>query len=357
MYKLIRLLIFKASSDPENAHRIVMRLLRMAGQFPFSWIEREIFGFADDSLSQTVFGLNFKNPVGLAGGFDKNAEAVQGLVNLGFGFLEVGTVTRYAQPGQPRPRIFRLVQDEALINRMGFNNDGADVLAKKLSTIILSSMIVPIGINLGKSKVTELAQAPDDYSYSFKKLYEFGDYFTVNVSSPNTPGLRQLQGKNFLADILSGLNNFRAQQKIRKPVLVKTVIDLPLETIDEVLEACKLQNIDGIIISNTSASRDGLKTSINEVGGLSGRPIRQKSTEYVRYIHQQAPELPIVGVGGIFNAQDAYEKIKAGASLVQIYTGLIYEGPGLVKKINRGLVKLLERDGFKNIREAVGQES
>jgi dihydroorotate dehydrogenase len=357
MYKLIRPLIFKASSDPENAHRVVMRLLSMAGGIaPLSWVERRIFDFADARLAQTIFGLNFKNPVGLAGGFDKNAEAVQGLANLGFGFLEIGTITRHGQPGNPRPRIFRLEQDEALINRMGFNNEGADVLASRLSTAILRRMEVPLGINIGKSKITELAQAAEDYLYSFKKLYGYGDYFVINVSSPNTPGLRQLQDKSFLIDILSGLNNYRVQQKIRKPILVKTVVDLSLEALDEVLDVCKNQNIDGLIISNTLLSRDGLKTKTNEAGGLSGKPIRQKSTDYIKHIHQHSSSLPIVGVGGIFSAEDAYEKIKAGASLVQIYTGLIYEGPGVVKKINRGLVKLLERDGFKNIGEAVGVE-
>lgn len=359
MYKLIRPLIFKASSDPENMHRAMMGLLHMVGNVkPLSYIERAMFDFTDERLSQNIWGINFKNPVGLAGGFDKQAEALPGFANLGFGFLEIGTITRHAQPGNPRPRIFRLENDHALINRMGFNNEGADAVAARLnSTLLLSRNKVPIGINIGKSKITELNKAAGDYLYSFEKLYEFGDYFVVNVSSPNTPGLRQLQDKSYLTDILSGLNNYRGSQKIRKPVLVKTAVDLALPAIDDLLQVCSDQHIDGLIISNTTLSRDGLITKTNEAGGLSGQPLRKKSTEYIKHVRGRVPGLPIIGVGGIFSAADAYEKIKAGASLIQIYTGLIYEGPGLVKKINQGLVKFLERDGFKDISEAVGVDA
>jgi len=356
MYKLIRPLIFKASSDPESMHRVVMRLLRMGQSVPgFLWAERQMFGFADDKLRQNLFGLRFNNPVGLAGGFDKHAEAVPALVNLGFGFLEIGTVTKLAQPGNPRPRIFRLANDEALINRMGFNNEGADFLAGSLSAT--KKINIPLGINLGKSKVTELAQAAEDYLYSFSKLYDFGDYFVVNVSSPNTPGLRQLQDKSFLLDIVHGLMDYRAKQNIKKPIFVKIAPDLTFEAVDEVLEVIKQNYVDGIIATNTSLSREGLTKEPNEIGGLSGIPIKQKATDFIRHIHKQSPALPIIGVGGIFSAQDAYEKIKAGASLVQVYTGLIYEGPGLVKKINKVLVKLLQRDGFKNIKDAVGKDN
>lgn len=359
MYKQVRPLIFKASSDPETMHKVVMGLLHMVGAVPpLSWVEQRMFEFADDRLSQNLLGLRFRNPVGLAGGFDKHAQALRGLANLGFGFLEIGTVTKLGQPGNPRPRIVRLEQDEALINRMGFNNKGADALARRLAaTVIRSRMTVPLGINLGKSKLTPLAEAAEDYLYSFSRLYNYGDYFVVNVSSPNTPGLRQLQDKSFLVDILSGLNNFRRKQNIIKPVLVKTVVDLSLDAVDELLGVCQNQNIDGVIISNTLLSRDGLSKPTTEIGGLSGRPIKKKSTDYIRHIHKQAPALPIIGVGGIFSAEDAYEKIKAGASLVQIYTGLIYEGPGIVKKINQGLVGLLVRDGFKNTKQAVGVEN
>jgi dihydroorotate dehydrogenase len=326
----------------------------VGGLAPLSHIERSIFDFQDERLEQNIFGLNFKNPVGLAGGFDKHAEALLGFANLGFGFLEIGTVTRHAQPGNPRPRIFRLEGNEALINRMGFNNDGADALSKKL--LRAKKINIPLGINLGKSKITELAQAAEDYLYSFEKLYDYGDYFVVNVSSPNTPGLRQLQDKSFLMEILSSLNNYRAQQKTQKPVLVKIAPDLSFEAIDEVLGVIRENKIDGVVATNTTISRHGLNKNPNEAGGLSGRPLKKLSTNIIRHIHRAASNLPIVGVGGIFSAEDAYEKIKAGASLVQIYTGLIYEGPGLVKKINQGLVKFLERDGFKNISEAIGKE-
>lgn len=358
MYKLIRPLIFKASSDPETAHRVVTGLLGLIGNTSIlSRMQSWVFNFQDPRLQSKVFGLEFKNPVGLAAGFDKNTEAVQGLANLGFGHLEMGTVTRFAQPGNARPRIFRLPEEQALINRMGFNNQGADALSSRLSTLLLRCNRVPLGISLGKSKAVELIDAAQDYLYSFSKLYEQGDYFVVNISSPNTPGLRQLQNKKSLVEILSALNNFRSKQNIRKPVLLKVTVDFTLEAIDEILSVCLEQRVDGIIASNTTLERQGLKRKINEDGGLSGGPLREKSTALIKYIYRQMPNMPIVGVGGIFCAEHAYEKIKAGASLVQVYTGLVYEGPGLVKCINRGLVKLLERDEFKVISEAVGIEA
>ncbi len=352
MYKLIRPLLFKFSKDPETVHNLALSFLKLAGHPPFSQLAQAVCDVTEQTLIQNIFGLQFKNPIGLAGGFDKEAKAVLGLAALGFGFLEIGTVTRHAQPGNPRPRISRLPQDAALINRMGFNNHGADALAETLSG--LKNIQVPLGINLGKSKITELAEAALDYLYSFAKLYSFGDYFVVNISSPNTPGLRQLQGKSYLTDILRALTEYRAKQVVRKPIMVKVVIDFVFEAIDEILQACKELGVDGVICSNTSIGRDGLSSPTNETGGLSGRPIREISTSMIRYIHKQMPQLPIVGVGGIFNAADAYDKIRAGASLVQIYTGFIYEGPLVVKKINQGLIKLLKRDGFSNISQAVG---
>ena len=356
MYKLIRPLIFKASSDPETMHRAMMRLLHMVGNTaPLSYVERAIFNFSDERLCQNIFGLKFKNPVGLAGGFDKHAEAVEGFVNMGFGFLEIGTVTKLAQPGNPRPRIIRYPLQEALINRMGFNNEGADFLANKLSQA--KKVNIPFGINLGKSKVTELKDAAEDYLYSFSKLYNYGDYFVVNVSSPNTPGLRQLQDKSFLVEIIKGLRDFREKQNLSKPIFIKISPELSFNAVDEVLEVIKENSVDGIIAINSSLGREYFAKDPDELGGVSGRPLTLKSTRYIQHIHKQFPSLPIIGVGGIFSALDAYEKIKAGASLVQIYTGLIFEGPGLVRNINRGLVKLLERDGFKNISEAVGVEN
>lgn len=355
MYKqFIRPIIFKLNRDPESIHRVILDLLWLMGSnfITRTWLENR-FRADDEKLGQTVFGLKFKNPVGLAAGFDKHAQSLWGLAALGFGHIEIGSYTAKAQPGNPRQRVFRLPKDEALINRFGFNNRGADVMARHLSKI--KNLPVPLGINLGKTKVTPLERAAEDYLYSFRKLYDFGGYFAVNVSSPNTPGLRELQDKIFLIDILSGLNNYRSRQNVYKPILVKIAPDLSFGEIDEVLEVVKNQKADGIIAANTTISREGLMRDLNETGGLSGKPLKKISTDIIRHIHRQSPALPIIGVGGIFSAQDAYEKIKAGASLVQVYTGLVYEGPGLVKDINRGLVKLLERDGFKNISEAVGQ--
>ena len=355
MFKLIRPLLF-SFKDPETAHNLALSFLKLTGFSPLSSAANFLTKVDGNVLKQKVFGFEFKNPVGLAGGFDKHGKAIKGLQALGFGFLEVGTVTQHPQPGNPRPRIFRLMQDLALINRMGFNNEGADVLANRL-TFIHDCMNVPIGVSLGKSKITDLGKAKDDYLYSFDKLYNYGDYFVVNVSSPNTPGLRQLQDKSFLIDIILTIKDYREKQNFKKPILVKIAPDLTFGAIDEVLEVCKNLRIEGIIATNTTVSREGLMTEINEVGGLSGKPLKEKSTMVIRHIHKQMPSLPIIGVGGIFTAEDAYEKIKAGASLVQIYTGFIYEGPFVVKKINQGLVKLLKRDGFKNISEAVGVEN
>ncbi len=355
MYKIVRPLLFKLSKDPETVHHLALSFLKFAGILGISAILKSFTKVNEEILKQKVFGLEFINPLGLAGGFDKDAVSVLGLQALGFGFLEVGTITRYGQPGNPRPRIVRLLKDEALINRMGFNNKGADALANKLKA--QSNLKIPIGISLGKSKITPLEQAAEDYLYSFEKLYNKGDYFVVNVSSPNTPGLRQLQNKNYLTDIFLALDNYRQKQSIRKPILVKIAPDLSFEAINEILEICQKYQINGIIATNTSLSRENLKEKVDEAGGLSGKPLKETSTKIIKYIHKQMSRLPIIGVGGVFTAQDAYEKIKAGASLVQIYTGFIYEGPLIVKKINRDLAKLLHRDGFKNISEAVGAET
>lgn len=353
MYKLIRPLLFGVSKDPETVHNLALSFLRLCGIPPISSAIKLVTNVEDASLKQKVFGLEFKNPVGLAGGFDKHGKALKGLQALGFGFLEVGTITQHKQFGNPRQRVFRLIKDSALINRMGFNNEGADILAQKLSQ---ENLKIPLGVNIGKSKITDLDKAKDDYLYSFSKLYSFGDYFVVNVSSPNTPGLRMLQDKNQLSEIITVLKEYRSRQNIRKPILVKIAPDLSFEAVDEVLEVCRNYHLDGIIAANTSIGREGLQTQTNETGGLSGMPVKEKSTEIIKHIHKQMPDLPIIGVGGIFTAEDAYEKIKAGASLVQIYTGFIYEGPLVVKKINQGLVRLLKRDGFKNISEAVGKD-
>ncbi len=350
MYKLIRPLLFK--KDAEAAHNLALSFLKMVGAEPFSSAITALTQATSPALEQKVFGLTFKNPVGAAAGYDKPGKSLKGLQAIGFGHVEVGTVSRFAQEGNPKPRLFRLLEDQALINRFGFNSLGSEALAKQISSY--KNLQIPIGISIGKTKVVPLEQAHEDYLGSFKTLYDQAGYFAINVSSPNTPNLRQLAEKSYLIEIISALLEYRAKQKTYKPILIKVVVDFSLEAIDEILEVCRDLKLDGIICSNTTVSREGLKTQINEAGGLSGLPIQQKSTEYIRHIRKHSPTLPIIGVGGIFSAKDAYEKIKAGASLVQVYTGLVYEGPFLVKKVNQGLVKLLEADGFKNISEAVG---
>ncbi|MES2135046.1 MAG: quinone-dependent dihydroorotate dehydrogenase [Patescibacteria group bacterium] len=352
MYKTLVSFFFLFFKDPETAHHVALVFLRIIGFPPFKQILSLFTRVNDPALSQKIFKLTFKNPIGLAAGLDKEGQAIPGIEALGFGSIEVGTVTSHAQPGNPRPRLFRFEEDKAIINRMGFNNKGVAVMKEHLGIVRVK---VPIGVSIGKSKVTELKDAAEDYLYSFSALYDVGNYFVVNVSSPNTPNLRQLQDTDFLANILGRLNHFRDIQPVRKPILLKIAPDTALKAIDEILHVCKEQKVDGIIAVNTSVGREGLHAPTEESGGLSGLPIQKRSTEIIRHIHEQAPTLPIIGVGGVFTAEDAYEKIKAGASLVQIYTAFIYEGPMVVKEINKGLAGLLKRDGFKNISEAVGK--
>jgi len=354
IYRFLTSILFFFFRDPETIHRLAILFLWVLGLWPFSALMKALTRVRTASLAQTVFGLRFENPVGLAGGFDKNGKAIAGLEALGFGFLELGTVTKFPQAGNPRPRIFRFSRDGAIVNRMGMNNDGTERVAERL---VHTHAQVPLGISLGKSKTTEQNDATSDYRYSFEKLYSFGDYFAINVSSPNTPGLRDLQDKKFLTEICTALDAYRKTQVTRKPILVKIAPDLSFEAIDEVLEVAKNSHVDGIIAVNTTVSREGLSAPTEEAGGMSGKPLAKRSTEIIRYIRQKAPELPIVGVGGVFTAEDAYEKIRAGAALIQIYTGFIYEGPFAARNINRGLVFLLARDGFKNISEAVGVDA
>lgn len=356
MYKFFRPLIFNLTKDPETMHNIVSGILRLFSRSDFLLkSENKIFGFEHQNLSQNLLGLKFKNPVGLAAGFDKG-EITKALEALGFGFIELGGFTKFPQPGHKRQRIFRLLEDEALINKMGFPNKGADAAAGRLFN--LSRVGIPLGINLAKSMSTPLSEATEDYFYSFSRLYNLGDYFAINISSPNTPGLRQLSNKEAFALIIKPLVDFRNKQKIKKPILIKIAVDFSVQTVDEILQVISDYSLDGIISSNTSTARENLKSEDKEKsGGLSGQPLRIKSTQLIKRIHKLMPNLTIMGVGGINSAEAAYEKIKAGASLLQIYTALIYEGPMVVKKINQGLVKLLEKDGLKNISEAVGVEA
>jgi dihydroorotate dehydrogenase len=301
--------------------------------------------FAAPRLPVEVFGLKFPNPVGLAAGMDKQAAAVPIWEQLGFGFCELGGVTWHPQPGNPKPRMFRVVDDGALINRMGFNNPGAAAMADRLAEWRARGQWPkhPVGINLGKSKITPLDKAADDYAMSLRVLYPHGDFFVINVSSPNTPNLRQLQDKAALDEVLAAVQQVRRDHAARKPILVKVAPDLSFEALDEIVELTGPRQVDGIVATNTTITRPSSDNSTySETGGLSGAPLRARCTEIIRHLAQS--RLPIIGVGGIFNAADAREKLQAGASLIQLYTGLVYEGPGIVREIVAGLKTLLNRD-------------
>jgi dihydroorotate dehydrogenase len=317
--------------------------------------------YAAPELAVDVFGLRFPNPVGLAAGMDKQARAVPAWAALGFGFSELGGVTLRPQPGNPQPRLFRAIADEAIVNSMGFNNPGAAAFAAALAQWKQEARWPnhPVGVNLGKSKVAPMEIAPEDYASSFRVLRSHLDFAVVNVSSPNTPGLRQLQEKSALDEVLAALqeNNTGA---VQIPILVKVAPDLSLEALDDILALAGPRKLAGIVATNTTVSRpqtaDAQCQQVYEKpGGLSGRPLRERSTEIIRHLHRQTRgTLPIIGVGGIFDAGDAWEKITAGASLVQIYTALVYRGPGVVKEIVRGLGERLAQNGFKDLRQAVG---
>jgi dihydroorotate dehydrogenase len=354
-----------------------------------AWVSRhELAGdalasfFAAPALPVTVAGLDFPNPVGLGAGMDKLAAAVPAWAALGFGFSELGGVTWHPQPGNPPPRVFRALADEAIVNRMGFNNPGAEALAHTLADWRKQGRWPrhPVGINLGKSKITPLAQAAEDYAHSFRVLRAYADFFVVNVSSPNTPNLRQLQDKAALDDILAALNEVQSLESkaqspesaithhgpritppaSHRPIFVKVAPDLSFEALDEILELVAPRKIAGIVATNTTITRptttDPTSQRIyNETGGLSGKPLRARSTEVIRHLFRQSRgQLPIIGVGGIFDAADAWEKISAGASLVQVYTGLVYEGPGISRTIVRGLQQRLAEAGWTELRQAIG---
>ncbi|MEM9948038.1 MAG: quinone-dependent dihydroorotate dehydrogenase, partial [Cyanobacteria bacterium P01_D01_bin.36] len=317
---------------------------------------------ASPSLSQSLWGLSFDNPLGLAAGFDKDGTAARAWPLMGFGFAELGTVTYYAQPGNPKPRMFRLISDKAALNRMGFNNSGAAALSQKLDAHWPErNYPIPIGINLGKSKITALEKAAEDYRKSFELLKEQGSYFVVNVSSPNTPGLRSLQAKEQLTPILKSL---QTANTANKPLLVKISPDLATEDIHDIVQLAQDCNLSGIIATNTTINKSQLQAQTlaetgkavkDEAGGISGAPVTQRSTEVIRLIHQQTQgTLPIIGVGGIFTADDAWAKITAGASLLQTYTGWVYEGPTMVKEILNGLTQKLNEHSLPNISAAVG---
>ena len=347
MYTTLRELLF--AFPPETIHEVGVNALGLAQHEPIRGALRGHLQVEDPRLRTSVFGVDFPNPVGVAAGFDKNARIPDALGALGFGHVEIGAVTAEGQPGNPRPRLFRLREDKAIVNRMGFNNAGADAVAARLAT---HDRTVPIGANIGKSKSTPLEDAAEDYLYTYEKLAPYADFFVVNVSSPNTPGLRELQDREPLEAILTTLIDAGAG-----PLLVKLSPDLHEEAIAEVVTLAESVGLDGIVATNTTIDRPDSLNDPNaaEQGGLSGEPIRERSTEAIRFVAERT-ELPIVGVGGIFDAADAYEKIRAGADLVQLYTGFIYQGPTVARDINRGLLQYLERDGFDSIEAAVGAD-
>ncbi|MDT3405078.1 quinone-dependent dihydroorotate dehydrogenase [Mucilaginibacter terrae] len=345
MYQLLKPLLFKF--DPENVHYFVTRNLKRVNRFPGgAALSRAVWAVNDKKLERTVFGLTFKNPVGLAAGFDKNGDTIAEMANLGFGFIEVGTVTPLPQPGNDKPRMFRLPPDGALINRMGFNNLGVDVLASRIATYRKTAEAaknpVIIGGNIGKNKVTPNEDAVLDYIKCFDRLFDVVDYFVVNVSSPNTPGLRALQEKEPLMHILNTLQQRNNKNGISRPILLKIAPDLTDDQLNDIVEIVQETKIAGVIATNTTISREGLASNpkiVAETGGLSGKPLTQRSTEVIRYLSQKSGgSFPIIGVGGIHSEEDAVEKLEAGASLVQLYTGFIYEGPGLIGRINKRLL-------------------
>ena len=338
MYQLFKPILFQF--DPEKIHHAVTSGLRLVNKvWGVPKLLKSGFVINDPRLERTVFGLKFKNPVGLAAGFDKNGELVDELATLGFGFIEVGTVTPLPQPGNEMPRMFRLQEDEAIINRMGFNNVGVDVVAARLKYIKRDGLI--IGGNIGKNKVTPNEDAVSDYIKCFDKLFDVVDYFVVNVSSPNTPGLRELQEKEPLKNLLGTLQSRNEKNGTSRPILLKIAPDLTDSQLDDIIEIVNETGIAGVIATNTTISREGLRSSLkSESGGLSGKPLTKRSTEVIRYLSQKSNNaFPIIGVGGIHSPQDAMDKLNAGASLVQIYTGFIYEGPGLIKRINKKLLQ------------------
>lgn len=344
MYKIIIKPLFFLF-QPETIHHIVFKIIKFFSAIPgVSSLIRMVYVVGDKRLEVKLFGLTFPNPVGLAAGFDKDAKLYDELGNYGFGFIEIGTLTPKAQPGNEKPRMFRLPEDEALINRMGFNNGGVDAAVERLKK---RKTKIIIGGNIGKNKVTPNEEAESDYEKCFEALFDHVDYFAVNVSSPNTPNLRALQDKEPLAKLLTRLKKINSQKSNPKPILLKIAPDLTNEQLDDIIDIVKITKIDGVIATNTTISREGLRADDSRLkaigaGGLSGKPLTKRSTEVVSYLSTKSNKaFPIIAVGGIHTPEDAIEKLNAGASLVQIYTGFIYEGPGIAKRINKKLLKLV----------------
>lgn len=340
MYSLIQPLLFLL--PPEKAHALTLQLLHTGLRVPGAKKVLERFwGFETPDLEKEVAGMHFRNPVGLAAGFDKNGEHLEEMSMLGFGFLELGTVTPKPQKGNPQPRLFRLPADNALINRMGFNNNGVEALAARLEKQKPPGII--IGGNIGKNKTTPNEKAVDDYAFCFERLHGCVDYFVVNVSSPNTPGLRALQERGPLQELLEHLQRLNRAKSVLRPIFLKIAPDLEMPGLNDIVDLVGLSGIAGIIATNTTISRAGLKTSSSRIerigsGGLSGQPVRNQSTEIIRFLRKELPrETSIIGVGGISEPVDALEKLEAGADLIQLYTGLVFEGPTLIKRIKKSI--------------------
>jgi dihydroorotate dehydrogenase len=330
--RFVRPLLF--SFAPETAHHLTLACLRAASHLDLAL--RALRAFAPVSKPTHLLGLNFPNPIGLAAGFDKNGVALPAWAALGFGFIEIGTVTARPQPGNPKPRIFRFPQQRALINRLGFNNDGADAIAERLRQLRASDHwpAVPVGINIGKSRATPIEDAAQDYLYSFQKLHPFSDYIALNISSPNTPGLRSLQDRQLLSPLLRALQQANAQA--RKPILVKIAPDISESQLADMIAVCQDNAIAGLIATNTTLDHSSIPVACNEDGGLSGTPLREKSTSLVRAITARST-IPVLASGGIVDAEAAREKFDAGAQLIQVYTGYVYRGPGLLREIRAQL--------------------
>ena len=346
MYKILRFFLFKL--DAEIAHHLTLMLINFIIKIPLvKFIFKKLYVIEDKRLERKLFGLTFKNPVGLAAGLDKNASCIDAFASIGFGFIEIGTVTPLPQNGNEKPRLFRIIKDEAIINRMGFNNSGMKVVKENIlqSENAHQKSKIIIGGNIGKNKTTANENAADDYIKCFDALYDVVDYFVVNVSSPNTPDLRALQEKEPLRELLQILQNQNKLKPVPKPILLKIAPDLSNEQLDDIIEIVFDTKLSGIVATNTTITRENLSVEKEKIesigaGGLSGKPLTEKSTAIIKYIAERSQyKIPIIAVGGIMNADDAIEKLNAGASLVQLYTGFIYEGPNLIKEINKRILE------------------
>jgi dihydroorotate dehydrogenase len=342
VYKfLVRPFLF--SFDPEWVHYFTLNTLKLINKIPLSsWLLRKIYSYENPALEKELFGIKFKNPVGLAAGFDKNGKYINELSNLGFGFIEIGTITPKPQQGNPKKRLFRIQNDSAIINRLGINNDGSYICANRLKK---NNSDVVIGGNIGKNTTTSNENADADYIQNFETLHQYVNYFVLNVSCPNVTNFTKLQDVEFLKKLVPQLKKINSTKPKKKPILIKISPDLNQDQLDETIDLILSENLDGIIATNTTTNRENLKTNKSKIekignGGLSGEPLKNKSTDVIRYISKKTNgNLPIIGVGGIMNSKDALDKIEAGADLIQLYTGFIYEGPSIVKKINQYLSK------------------